>query len=353
MRINHNIPAMLANNQLLRNENSLSKSLERLSSGLKINSASDDAAGLAIANKMRTQIEGLEMASRNGADGISVIETAEGALTEVHSMLQRMRELAVQAGNETNGLEDREAMQEELNQMVKEIDRISRDTEFNRKTLLDGSQDVRIYTDNRNVKVTASSDYVPAGIYKLDFTDGSASFPANSGFPVQRTLSRDQDKIVITDDTGFSMELEAGNATGLVTIEVKDMGTMPVQIGSNEGQIIPIRIPDCSASALGVDELDLTSTEKVRESIISLDKAIARVSETRSRMGAVQNRLEHAISSVDVSAENITGALSRIQDVDMAKEMTTYTQYTVLTQAATSVLAQANDIPQQVLQLLQ
>lgn len=248
------------------------KSMEKLSSGYRINRAGDDAAGLSISEKMRGQIRGLTQASRNAQDGISLIQTAEGALQETHAILQRMRELVVQAGNGTNEDEDLSAIQKEIKALQDEIGGISKRTEFNGKTLLNG--------------VLAS--------------------------------------------------------TGLV-----------LQIGANSGQQVTLQINDMGATALGVNGVDVTATSfSFNSTISSLDTAIGKVSEQRSALGAMQNRLEHTIRNLDTSAENLQASESRIRDVDMAKEMMEFTKNNILQQAAQAMLAQANQAPQGVLQLL-
>ena len=269
MIINHNISALNAHRQLNANTNAVQKSLEKLSSGLRINRAGDDAAGLAISEKMRAQIRGLEMATKNAQDGISLIQTAEGALTETHAILQRMRELAVQAANDTNTDDDRTALQNEIIELIAEIDRIASDTEFNTQTLLDGT-----------------------------FTD----------------------KIF--------------------------------HIGANDGQNITVDINSMAASALGVDGVDISDQAGADSAIATIDSAIKTVSEERAKLGAIQNRLEHTINNLGASAENLTAAESRIRDTDMAKEMMNFTKNSILTQAAQAMLAQANQVPQGVLQLL-
>lgn len=269
MIINHNISALNAHRQLGANTNAVQKSLEKLSSGLRINRAGDDAAGLAISEKMRAQIRGLEMATKNAQDGISLIQTAEGALTETHAILQRMRELAVQAANDTNTDDDRTALQNEITELIAEINRIASDTEFNTQTLLDGSFADKIF-----------------------------------------------------------------------------------HIGANSGQSIEVEISDMSASSLGVDGVDISDQGGADSAISTIDGAITTVSGERAKLGAYQNRLEHTINNLGTSAENLTAAESRIRDVDMAKEMMEQTRASILAQAAQAMLAQANQQPQGVLQLL-
>ena len=305
MRIQHNISALNTHRNLAFNNAQASKNLEKLSSGYKVNRAGDDAAGLAISEKMRGQIRGLDMATKNAQDSVSLIQTAEGALNETHAILQRMRELAVQSANDTNVTSDREAIQLEINSLSKEITRISTDTEFNTQKLLTGSFGGQI--------------------------ESGADFEIN-------------------------------NAT--------TAGGKVFHIGANSSQAINMSIGNMSASALGVhvaadpDDVDpvtasinenginLTTQTAANNSIKAIDLALNRVSETRASLGAVQNRLEHTINNLGATSENLTAAESRIRDTDMAKEMMGFTKNNILMQAAQSMLAQANQQPQGVLQLL-
>jgi flagellin len=269
LRINQNIEALNAHRNLNSTAGSLSKSMEKLSSGLRINRAADDAAGLAISEKLRGQVKGLNQAVRNAQDGISLIQTAEGALNETHSLLQRMRELSVQAANGTLNTGDRGAIQKEISSLLAEVDRIATTTEFNTASLLNGS------------------------------------------------------------------------ATNL-----------SFQIGANTGQSVTITIASADKSALGISGLDLSTTTGANSAIASIDSAIALVSGSRADLGAIQNRLEHTISNLGVAAENLQASESRIRDVDMAQEMMVFTKTQILQQAGTAMLAQANQTPQAVLQLL-
>ncbi|MDD3173748.1 MAG: flagellin [Herbinix sp.] len=516
MRINHNISALKANNQLSRTGKALDASLEKLSSGYRINSAADDSAGLAISEKMRTQIAGLDQASRNASDGISVIQTAEGALVEVESMLQRMRELAVQSANGTYTTDDRVAIQTEIDQLNEEITRISDTTEFNTMTLLDGNIDRKSYSSDNKVNLVSLSDTVAVGDYKIDITqdarqavivgaatsftgtttervitndeagsiningesitikagdtvdevfekvrdacdnvsinvfavdsagltpsttdnldmagytskqleegdslvfvsqnygsgqnidiycdsaslcdllgltidgasatgiDATASLTLNSTDPVSlfnntATVSVNGNKVTVSDSNNFSMVFEVapgtvqtefedttignttpadptGGTTANITVSVLDAGPMDLQIGANEGQTMAVRIPQVTPATLGIDKINIGTADGAQEAITLLDKAVDTVSAIRSKLGAYQNRLEHSISNLDVTSENMTESLSRIEDVDMAEEMANYTQKNVLSQAGTSMLAQANQRPQAILSLLQ
>ncbi|WP_054957464.1 flagellin Hag [Paenibacillus dakarensis] len=270
MIINHNIAAMNTHRQLGTNTANTNKSIEKLSSGLRINRAGDDAAGLAISEKMRGQIRGLDMASKNAQDGISLIQTAEGALNETHSILQRIRELAVQSANDTNTNDDRAELQQEVTELTKEITRISTDTEFNTKKLLDG-----------------------AGVSNAVF-----------------------------------------------------------QIGANTSQSITLSIGNMGAASLGISSLAIGTQTGANAALSVLDNAIKKVSSERAKLGANQNRLEHTINNLGTTSENLSAAESRIRDVDMAKEMMNQTKNNILAQAAQAMLAQANQQPQAVLQLL-
>ena len=272
MRINNNLMAMNTHRQLGIANNGGAKSMEKLSSGYRINRAGDDAAGLSISEKMRAQIRGLNMASKNAQDGISLIQTAEGALDETHSILQRMRELSVQAANDTNVTVDRTAIKDEIDELAKEINRISTSTTFNEKKLLDGS--------------------------------------------------------------------------------LSGSGKVNLQIGADAGVAMDFTIGKMDAGTLGVSGLEVDTHTNASGSIAAVDKALKDVSAQRSKLGAMQNRLEHTIKNLDNASENIQAAESRIRDVDMAKEMMEQTKQNILQQASTAMLAQANQAPQTVLQLL-
>jgi flagellin len=277
MRINHNIAALNTHRQLGSANNAQMKSMEKLSSGLRINRAGDDAAGLAISEKMRGQIRGLEMASKNAQDGISLIQTAEGALNEVHSILQRQRELAVQSSSDTNVVADRTALKAEFDQLTTEVKRITDTTQFNTMNLLDKS---------------------------------------------------------------------AGAGTGVIKLH----------IGANKDQVFDLKLDtagvDLTAINTALAAADISDQAKSEAAIETLDTQIASVSSGRSYLGAAQNRLEHTINNLNTSSENLTAAESRVRDVDMAKEMMEQTKNSILSQAAQAMLAQANQAPQGVLQLL-
>jgi flagellin len=399
MRINHNISALNTYRQLSINNSMAAKSLEKLSSGLRINRAGDDAAGLAISEKMRGQIRGLNQAVRNAQDAISLIQTAEGALNEVHSILQRMRELAIQAGNDSNTPTDREEIQKEINQLTSEINRIANTTEFNTQKLLN-----------------ATSGTVTAATPATSFTDELAT---NTQIKLNGTYEGTNDITLILkyDGTNYSYSTDGGKtftnitwtqiSNGTNTVEVAeilgitlakpetDPSTSPVmdvfvleaaksayssfsmQIGANENQTMTLDLSDMRAAALGISSstggngftsnqtvtdgtnntpveyaLDVSNATNAGNAVTQIQAAIDRVSAERSKLGAYQNRLEHTINNLEVAAENLTAAESRIRDVDMAKEMMEFTKQSILQQAATAMLAQANQLPQAVLQLL-
>lgn len=367
MRINYNVSAMLSNNALANNDSLLAASLERLSSGLKINHAKDNPAGLAMSKRMNAQLTGLSVANQNSSDGVSIVEIADGALSEVADMLQRMNELAVKASNGTSSEEDKAMIQEEVAQLMDEITRISETTQFNGQTLLNGDFDVKGYTNNVDIKVNTFSDKAPTGDYVIkslsiteDATTGErsvADLQFGDGFPADASYKFENDFITITGSNQFELKLDVQSlATGTVTdveLNLTDVGPMRLQIGANEGQILEVQIPTVSLRNLGIEDMDMSTAEGAQKAIDQVKGAISYVSAVRGRLGAYQNRMESTINSLDVTSENMTAAYSRIMDVDMAEEMTNYTTYQVLTQAGTSMLAQANERPAQVLQLLQ
>lgn len=392
MRINNNLMAMNAQRYLGVNNANIQKSIEKLSSGFRINRAGDDAAGLAISEKMRSQIRGLKMASKNSSDAISLIQTAEGALNETHAILQRMRELAVQAATDTNESVDRNALQNEIDELKKELTRVSQQTEFNEKKLLNGDRGYKYQDQQGKLSDTAIAN-ISIGVLDTSVASITVKQEANDDgteltFTIEGRRGSDTDtKEVIsftydnttgtwtrgTDDnvTDIAITLkeglepstlgsddsdEGGGGEGgkevSATLTLKD-GTMTFQIGANKDQSIDLSIGDMSAEALGVAYVSVSSNTDADSAIDTIDKAINKVSEERAKLGAYQNRLEHTINNLNTSAENLTAAESRIRDVDMAKEMMEYTKNNILAQAATAMLAQANQAPQSVLQLLQ
>jgi flagellin len=450
MRINNNLMAMNTHRQMGITASSQTKSMEKLSSGYRINRAGDDAAGLAISEKMRAQIKGLNQASRNSQDAISLVQTAEGALNETQNILQRMRELAVQSANDTNVDADRTAIQNEIDQLTTEIDRIGNTTEFNTRKLLNGGAGITGTSTNTDISIvggTADTTVVNGGtmiftnattatsatttLTTVDATDGDitvngttltfadAGDAAANGTALRALLTSHADALGVTisgtgtdviitnNDVGSSSNLivnaatiEAGAtadnvfgadatagtvtvaggvvtgttsasgnvvtvhggsydglqvkvvADGTATLSVTANGSLSMQIGANEGQDLNVSFNDMRASALGVSAVDITSAASAKTSITTINTAITAVSDERAKLGAVQNRLEHTIANLDTSAENLQASESRIRDVDMAKEMMEFTKNNILQQAAQSMLAQANQAPQGVLQLL-
>lgn len=366
MRINFNASAVIANNALNRNDNRLQESLARLSSGLKVVNAKDNPSGLAMSKRMNAQIKGLDQASDNSSDGISIIEIADGAMSEMHDILQRINELSVKSATGTITDDDRQMIEDESAQLKEELTRISKTVEFNGQTILDGSFDLRGYSDNADAKVAYYSDEILAGrytitdlqvSYKADGTiDKVTSFAGGTGFPVDAAVtSVDGNIATITGSGSFELKLRLTNTTQFqnLNLDLEGFGAMDMQTGANEGQQLAIRIPKMSLENMGISEIDLTTQDGASEAIAKVDNAIKYVSSCRSRLGAYQNRLEHTINNLDISSENMTAAYSRIMDVDMAEEMTEYTTVQILSQASTSMLAQANERPSQVLQLLQ
>lgn len=366
MRINYNESAILANACLNATDKSLSASIERLSSGLKINHAKDNPAGLAISNRMNAQIKGLGHATNNTNDGISVVQTADGAMDEITAMIQRMNQLCIQASTDTTTDEDRALINEEVQQLKQEVERIASDTEFNGQKLLDGTFDLKGYTNNKDVKVEYYSDEVKAGQYQIDIdgivnADGSIDVSKLTGFNVTGLTgtgtepTADEDGIIkIKGDNNFQMEISyKAGATGTIDVDITGLGAMKIQTGANEGQELAVRIPTISLKKMGISKLDVSTAEGAQAGIASVKEALTYVNDARAKLGAYQNRMEHNTSNLAVSSENMTSSYSRIMDVDMAEEMTEYSTAQVLTQAGISMLAQANERPQQVLQLLQ
>ena len=429
MIINHNMNALNAHRNMTGNTASAGKSMEKLSSGLRINRAGDDAAGLAISEKMRGQIRGLDQASRNAQDGISLIQTAEGALNETHNILQRMRELSVQSANDTNITEDRAAIQEEMNALTQEIDRISEQTEFNKQALLNGSfkgdfqiganggQTISLKIDgmdssNLNLisgasktetvtsvgagtptKNIANGEYTIKGDkligsdgkavenVAVDLTAGTVVFTEEAGktqtYTFDEAKLKEGQKVTIKDGKGtveHKTELkDVAKKLAAGTYEVKDNLVLRdgKEVGSFDSAAGTLKIGDdvIKASDLGItvatDKItaamnfkftingaDVTSSDKASGSIETINKAIEQVSTQRSKLGAVQNRLEHTTANLNNTSENLTAAESRVRDVDMAKEMMNFSKNNILSQAAQAMLAQANQQPQGVLQLL-
>lgn len=466
MRINTNVAALRACYQLNSTDSKLSTSLGKLSSGNKLLEIKDNPVGASLSVKMKAQIKNLDRATQNTNDGISVVETAEGALNEIHSMLQRMNVLSVQGATETFADDDRASIMDEMEQIRDEIDRVAKQTDFNTKPLLDGTFERRTYSAVDYADITYVSDTVEAGDYIImyedtatqaevtltslstgsipngafeingarvelsendtlqdvyeklveagDKTDISVSYTGSltssavftftqKGYGSQETIDilsnenmaaalglasdnisvsgRDGTAelyvktdsslfkssaictvsgrdVTVKDFGGFEMKIEIKDNIGTkdrrkISFGVTDIGPMTIQIGANEYQELDIEIPEVSSKSLGIDKINARTARGCGESITITQNAISRISEIRSKIGAYQNRMEHTISTLEVTEENMTASLSRIEDVDMAEEMTQYTTYNVMTQAATSMLAQANQMADKVLQLLQ
>jgi flagellin len=391
MIINHNMNAMNAHRNMSMNNVSAGKSMEKLSSGLRINRAGDDAAGLAISEKMRGQIRGLDQASRNAQDGISLLQTAEGALNETHSIAQRMRELAVQSSNDTATLDDRKEIQKEINQLVDEIDRVGNQTEFNTQKLLDGTYSSKKFHIGANENQTMDIDVIDmradqlgqisggfesknavGDISSLDFASTSAVVTiGNVSVELKTDYSDNLSGLAAELDDVFSKTLgvnvKAENnslvftgATNFGTPTYADGGT-----GTGGGALLGTAAAASSTAAATGVTLDTLKVDPSTNStggvltqadaetaIKSFDNAIKQVSAERSKLGAMQNRLEHTIANLGTSSENLQSAESRIRDVDMAKEMMSFSKNNILSQAAQAMLAQANQQPQGVLQLL-
>ena len=491
MKVNNNIEAQRANFNLNSVQKRLTASTNRLSSGYRIVKAADDAAGMAISHKMHAQIRGLMRASENGSDGIAFIQTTEGALNEVENMVQRCRELSVQAANVgTMTIEDRSAIQAEIDQLRTEIDRIARDTEFNTMTVLDGTCTRQSSSSNVNVKLISASDDVKLTSYTMKVTQapkqaelglgpvvagktdpvsmdeagsivmngesieitagmtyeevfakirdygemmnidvtpmdtsnnnetdfdtgvtlrfrtkemgsgqrisiavdndnlaGKLGIPttgatavgvnarvdldttATGGFSKTATIFTDGARVTVTDRAGFEMIFDTSAfgelnddgtpknpitaANQSATVTMLDAGYVSVQIGANEGQTIDMSVPPVTCKSMHIEFCNVCTKEGAQAAITAFDNAVTFVTAVRAKLGAYQNRMESAVASVDETSENLTEACSRIEDVDMSEEMTKYTQYQVLVQAGVSMLSQANNQPQNILQMLQ
>jgi flagellin len=369
LQINTNVGAMNAYRNLSGTQNAMSTSLERLSSGLRINRAADDAAGLGISEKLRAQTSGLNQATANAQDGISLIQTAEGALNESHSILQRMRQLAVQSANDTNTDADRTQIQKEVTELSHELNRISTTTQFNGKSLLDNSQSVTGLTlqigankgQTLNVKIAGAGTTdlgLSAGLQATtNAKDGALEIGAvAAGFTLAAPVSGTYTiaGAVVKDATGNVVGAYAAHA-----VTFTGAGAAVVAFTTATSASDPTRIAaTANPTSFTISNNDATTGVDVStqgaasDNVATLDAAISLVSGQRANLGAVQNRLQHTINSLSVAAENTTAAESRIRDTDMAKEMTSFTRSQILQQAGVSMLAQANQAPQSVLKLL-
>ncbi len=394
MRIQHNIAALNASNRLKANDNAISKNIAKLSSGYRINNAADDAAGLAVSEKMRAQINGLNQAQSNAENGISLVQTAEGGLNETEAILQRMNTLAVESANGTyqDGT-DRANLNKEITALQKEIDRISSSTNFNQINLLDGSLVENTYTAatdtsiatatiaggtlkaDDGVKVTvgttgdATTAVAIAGLtddthYDVDGPESVEKGAHSYTVTVKANDSTtDDEKAIIGDGLTFTFTTKddftfpAAAETTDIAVKVdavEGKGALTLQIGSenDDNQRVSLSIADMSAKGLGVDGVSIANQEDAQNAITTIKDAINTVSATRADLGALQNRLEHTTNNLSTMSENLTSAESSIRDVDMADEYVQYSKNQILSQAATAMLTQANAQPQNVLSLL-
>jgi flagellin len=377
MSVNTNISAMNAYRNLSSTNNSMNKSLERLSSGFRINRAADDAAGLAISEGLRSQIGGITQAVRNTQDGVSVVQTAEGGLNETTSILQRMRDLAVQAGNDTNDTNSRLAISAETTALSKELDRIAGSTSFNNVKLLDGNYKAKSFqvgygtgaTDTISVDVVstgANAAYSSFANGQANTTAAAATFKVGATGPTVTTaalvVSKDANNIAtqLNADANFKSAFTASvDSKGGLVVKALDSSLTGSLVISGAGLAGTATATaqgagsgGFAAADLGVGALMLDTAANATASIDAIDKAIKAVSTSRANLGALQNRFEHTINNLNTTNENLTASESRIRDTDMAQEMTNFTRSQVLTQAGTSMLAQANQSTQSILKLL-
>ena len=374
MKVNSNIQAMFAQSILSANEEKMAKSTQKMSSGYKLNRAMDNPAGMAITNRMRAQLSSLERATKNSKNAINAIQTAEGALSEIESMLQRMNELSIQGSNGTMSSSDRLAIQEEVDQLVSEINRISKNTTYNSQNLLDGTQDLKAFSgSSKDISVRNYNELMDVGKYKISVgADGLVTSLTKDGATIDIAA---QEVVEFVDKdgntTGYSTKIHTANGAELtfetkgdsgatdVELDITGYGGMKIQVGAEEGQEIQVVIPEVSLRTLnfvdldGNRTLDLRTEEGATKAISQIASAIDYVSAARSKLGAYQNRIENTVTNLDVTTENLTESYSTIKDIDMAEGMVEYTTLQVLIQAGTSMVAQANEQPQQALQLLQ
>ena len=403
MVVQHNLQAMNANRMLNVTTGQQAKSTEKLSSGYRINRAADDAAGLTISEKMRKQIRGLDQASTNAQDGVSAVQTAEGALTEVHSMLQRMNELAVQSANGTNAQSDRQAIQDEIDQLATEIDRVSKTTKFNEIYLLKGDTKTAskasfmksTYVMAKDLYEKGGTAVLTADQLKEELAKGNKVYTKKETNPGDQT---DADIAEAGKDYAYATKLydakgkevsaeqiadsknadgstatnyyvnEKGAVANAIKITAADAKTKNIEPFDVNGELsfnlhvgadsaadnkIAVKIESMSAAGIGVKGLKVDTEDDATAAIDRIAEAVAKVSSQRSALGAVQNRLEHTIDNLDNVVENTTAAESRIRDTDMAEEMVNYSKNNILAQAGQSMLAQANQSTQGVLSLLQ
>ena len=397
--INTNINSLTAQRNLNASQGSLSTSMQRLSSGLRVNSAKDDAAGLAIAERMSTQVRGLNVAARNANDGISLAQVAEGALGKLGDMLQRMRELAVQSANATNSADDRKALQSEVGQLRDEINRVAKQTSFNGTKLLDGTFSAATFQIGANsgesITVAALTNASASGLSKVVYgsdvstavtsgeittltaiTDGSLAITVDGtaytlgDIAVARTAQERLGQVVeginrMTSETGVTAYLKpSATAPDTYTIEFRSSKT------DTDGSAVAVTATafsvattgfdaadldianDDSTSVVGIDAITVETVEDAWLSIKQIDDALDQINSSRATLGAVQSRFENAVSNIMIQSENTAAARGRIMDADFAAETANLSRAQILQQAGTAMVAQANQLPQQVLQLL-
>ena len=383
MVVQHNMQAANASRMLNITAGQQAKSTEKLSSGYRINRAADDAAGLSISEKMRKQIRGLDQASTNAQDGVSAVQTAEGALTEVHSMLQRMNELSVQASNGTNSKTDRDAIQSEIEQLTTEIDRVAETTKFNETYLLKGgngtAQNVNLsakdaglvgtwadVADDPNKKTFTvaelkENDKITIGGTEYTILDDNAAAETDTAIKAATAYDKIKAELKAANDAGATTGSTVDAADNVFTLTLAQGKSQSLSfnlhVGSDADMTnkINVEIERMDASYLGIKGLNVSddSGKAATYAIDAISDALQKVSDQRSSLGAIQNRLEHTIDNLDNVVENTTSAESRIRDTDMADEMVKYSKNNILTQAGQSMLAQANQSTQGVLSLLQ
>lgn len=383
LRINQNIDALNSYRNLSVTQGQMSKSLEKLSSGYRINRAADDAAGLAISEGLRSQVGGLKVAVRNTQDGVSVVQTAEGALTETHSILQRMRDLAVQASNDGGvNAAAKGNIQEEMGQLKSELDRIASTTQFNGTKLLDGTYDSKFQVganagESIAVAVKTSMSASGLGVGNVDVTTGAATWKDAPGEIDFAAAAAPASGTLIFAGQTYTVDASAhgtwdGAGTSAAAAKNQELvqkaydaalGGSPLSAKVDSYGGVTISGPAKNAAGANTVTGDLTGTLApatfalaanggAESSIATIDAAIKTVSTTRANLGAVQNRFEHTVNNLNVAVENLSASESRIRDTDMASEMMQFTRSQILSQAGTAMLAQANQAPQGVLSLL-
>lgn len=375
MKINSNIAALYANQQLRMTEQKLSKASEKLVTGNKLNHSSDGPAEYALASKLNSQIIGLNQASSNVTDGISVTNIVDGVLSEVSDMLQRLTELATQAGTESYDYKDREYINEEMQQILNEISSMVKTTQFNKQNLLDGTFDLKGYTNNKDVNVKYYSDDVKTGVYNINLSgllssNGSDGYNVNldnikQTFPQATFAEFNDDELLIHGKNGFELTLNFKNlpddgndkmdfinSINNMEINISGFGAITIQTGANQWQTMEMRIPNMNLDYLGLSKLDLSTPENALKGLETVENALTYVNSSRSRIGAYSNRLEYHQEGLEIEIENLTKSYSGIMDADIALTMSEYSNLSILQQANISVLKQLNDNASMALQLL-